>query len=93
MRYTFIALLTVLALGMEIPAVTAAEPEVIEAVKEDLVLKTWPLKEEDQEKLRDAKAVVVGAGISGILTALRLQTAEIPTVLIDRSVRVGGAAS
>ncbi|HCO52043.1 MAG TPA: hypothetical protein DIT20_02570 [Sutterellaceae bacterium] len=92
MKYTPLLIAAILSFGLVQPPIIAAEPEAIEAVKKDLVLKTWPLKEEDAKKLENVKVVVVGAGLAGVLTALRLQAAEIPTVLIDRSTRMGGTA-
>ena len=90
MKYTPLLIAAILSFGLVQPPIIAAELEAIEAVKKDLVLKTWPLKEEDAKKLENVKVVVVGAGLAGVLTALRLQAAEIPTVLIDRSTRIGG---
>src|SRR5690349_15564205 len=36
------------------------------------------------------KVVVVGAGIGGLAAAVRLQSAGVPTILLDRNPRAGG---
>ena len=92
MKYTILVIATMLTLGLALKPISAAEPAAIEAEAQHLVLKTWPLTDDDKEKLEKAETVVVGAGVAGVITALRLQSEGVPTVLIDRSTRVGGTA-
>ncbi len=41
-------------------------------------------------KGRDFKALIIGAGMSGLLTAIRLQQAGVPFVIIEKNADVGG---
>lgn len=72
------------------------EPEYVEFLQSELSLGDEPAFEQpalagiDRDRLNDFSVLVIGAGMSGILTAIKLKEAGIPYTVIEKNPDVGG---